>query len=120
MVGLGASGKTTMLHKLKLDEVVITILVVGFNVESVGHEKSCITIWDVRGQDKTRHMWRRQCQGADGLTYVVASSDRDRIEDAKAEFYKMLNEDEMCDAVVLQKKSRTTHCGRSCVEADHG
>merc|ERR1712064_190048 len=36
-----------------------------------------------------------------GLIYVVDSNDRDRIEDAREELAKMLNEDEMRDAVVL-------------------
>ncbi len=35
MVGLDAAGKTTILHKLKLGEVVTTIPTIGFNVESV-------------------------------------------------------------------------------------
>merc|ERR1712194_513310 len=36
-----------------------------------------------------------------GLIYVVDSNDRDRVEDAREELTKMLNEDEMRDAVVL-------------------
>ena len=33
MVGLDAAGKTTILYKLKLGEVVTTIPTIGFNVE---------------------------------------------------------------------------------------
>ncbi|CAJ1452538.1 unnamed protein product [Effrenium voratum] len=39
--------------------------------------------------------------GTNGLIYVVDSNDRDRIEDAREELNKMLNEDEMRDAVLL-------------------
>ena len=35
MVGLDAAGKTTILYKLKLGEVVTTIPTIGFNVEQV-------------------------------------------------------------------------------------
>lgn len=35
MVGLDAAGKTTILYKLKLGEVVTTIPTIGFNVEYV-------------------------------------------------------------------------------------
>jgi len=35
MVGLDAAGKTTILYKLKLGEVVSTIPTIGFNVEMV-------------------------------------------------------------------------------------
>ena len=35
MVGLDPAGKTTIAHKLKLGQVVITIPKIGFNVETV-------------------------------------------------------------------------------------
>jgi GTPase SAR1 family protein len=35
MVGLDAAGKTTILYKLKLGEIVTTIPTIGFNVETV-------------------------------------------------------------------------------------
>ncbi len=40
MVGLDAAGKTTILYKLKLGEVVTTIPTIGFNVETVRHFKT--------------------------------------------------------------------------------
>lgn len=38
MVGLDAAGKTTILYKLKLGEVVTTIPTIGFNVETVDYK----------------------------------------------------------------------------------
>lgn len=35
MVGLDAAGKTTILYKLKMGEVVSTVPTIGFNVETV-------------------------------------------------------------------------------------
>lgn len=35
MLGLDAAGKTTILYKLKLGEVVSSVPTIGFNVESV-------------------------------------------------------------------------------------
>ena len=58
-------------------------------------------MWDAGGQDKIHSLWRNYYQGTNGLIYVVDSNDRDRIEGAKEELDKMLNEDEMHDAVVL-------------------
>ena len=52
MVGLDAAGKTTILYKLKLGEVVTTIPTIGFNVESVEYKNISFTVWDVGGQDK--------------------------------------------------------------------
>ena len=54
MVGLDAAGKTTILYKLKLGEVVTTIPTIGFNVETVEYKNISFTVWDVGGQDKVR------------------------------------------------------------------
>merc|ERR1712075_35418 len=101
MVGLDAAGKTTILHKLKLGEVVTTIPTVGFNVETVEYKNISFTVWDVGGQDKIRKLWRHYYQGTQGLIFVIDSNDRDRVEDAREELAKILSEDEMRDAVVL-------------------
>ena len=58
MVGLDAAGKTTILYKLKLGEVVTTIPTIGFNVETVEYKNISFTVWDVGGQDKIRNLWR--------------------------------------------------------------
>merc|ERR1711965_168222 len=101
MVGLDAAGKTTILYKLKLGEVVTTIPTVGFNVEEVQYKNINFTVWDIGGQDKIRKLWRYYYQNTQGLIFVVDSNDRDRIEDAREELSKILAEDEMREAVVL-------------------
>merc|ERR1712227_898636 len=101
MVGLDAAGKTTILYKLKLGEIVTTIPTIGFNVETVEYKNISFTVWDVGGQDKIRPLWRHYYTGTQGLIFVVDSNDRDRVEDAREELMKMLNEDEMRDAVLL-------------------
>jgi ADP-ribosylation factor protein 1 len=101
MVGLDAAGKTTILYKLKLGEVVTTIPTIGFNVETVEYKNINFTVWDVGGQDKIRPLWRHYYQNTQGLIFVVDSNDRDRIGEARDELTKMLNEDEMRDACVL-------------------
>uniref|UniRef100_A0A9R1SIF8 ADP-ribosylation factor n=2 Tax=Cyprinus carpio TaxID=7962 RepID=A0A9R1SIF8_CYPCA len=101
MVGLDAAGKTTVLYKLKLGEVVTTIPTLGFNVETVEYRNISFTVWDVGGQDVIRRLWRHYYQNTKGLIFVVDSSDHDRIETAAEELKAMLAEDEMRDAVLL-------------------
>ncbi|KAM9376872.1 ADP-ribosylation factor 4-like [Pholidichthys leucotaenia] len=101
MVGLDASGKTTILYKFKLGEVVTTIPTIGFNVETVEYQNISFTVWDVGGQDRIRPLWRHYFQNTQGLIFVVDSNDRERIEEAKDELSKMLSEDELKEAVVL-------------------
>lgn len=101
MVGLDAAGKTTILYKLKLGEIVTTIPTIGFNVETVEYKNINFTVWDVGGQDKIRPLWRHYFQNTQGLIFVVDSNDRDRAAEARDELHRMLNEDELRDAVLL-------------------
>jgi len=101
MVGLDAAGKTTILYKLKLGEIVTTIPTIGFNVETVEYKNINFTVWDVGGQDKIRPLWRHYFQNTQGLIFVVDSNDRERITEGAEELNKMLNEDELRDAAVL-------------------
>merc|ERR1712224_976963 len=101
MVGLDNAGKTTVLYKLKLGEVVNTIPTIGFNVETVEYKNISFNVWDVGGQDKIRLLWRHYYANTQGLIFVVDSNDRDRIDENKEELHKMLNEEELKDAVLL-------------------
>ncbi|XP_041365366.1 ADP-ribosylation factor 2-like [Gigantopelta aegis] len=101
MVGLDAAGKTTILYKLKLGEIVTTIPTIGFNVETVEYKNIRFTVWDVGGQDKIRPLWRHYFMNTQGLIFVVDSNDRERVGEAKDELQRMLIEDELRDAVLL-------------------
>eukprot|EP00164_Ancoracysta_twista_P000075 GFYU01000103.1.p2 GENE.GFYU01000103.1~~GFYU01000103.1.p2 ORF type:complete len:181 (+),score=46.91 GFYU01000103.1:44-586(+) len=101
MVGLDAAGKTTILYKLKLGEIVTTIPTIGFNVETVEYKNISFTVWDVGGQDKIRPLWRHYFQNTQGIIFVVDSNDRDRASEARDELHRMLNEDELRDAILL-------------------
>ncbi|XP_019734445.1 ADP-ribosylation factor 1-like [Hippocampus comes] len=101
MVGLDAAGKTTILYKLKLGEIVTTIPTIGFNVETVEYKNISFTVWDVGGQDKIRPLWRHYFQNTQGLIFVVDSNDRDRCSEAREELMRMLAEDELSGALLL-------------------
>ena len=149
MVGLDAAGKTTILYKLKLGEIVTTIPTIGFNVETVEYKNISFTVWgaarrsnpappfrlhpstlartplpprppsrlplprrldaspvpflsaDVGGQDKIRPLWRHYYQNTQGVIFVVDSNDRDRVGEARDELHRMLNEDELREAILL-------------------
>uniref|UniRef100_A0AAR2M0M9 ADP-ribosylation factor n=1 Tax=Pygocentrus nattereri TaxID=42514 RepID=A0AAR2M0M9_PYGNA len=96
MVGLDAAGKTTILYKLKLGEIVTTIPTIENYISNI-----CFTVWDVGGQDKIRPLWRHYFQNTQGLIFVVDSNDRERVSESAEELSKMLQEDELRDAVLL-------------------
>jgi ADP-ribosylation factor protein 6 len=101
MLGLDAAGKTTILYKLKLGQDVTTIPTVGFNVETVTYKNVKFNVWDVGGQDKIRPLWRHYFSGTQGLVFVIDSSDRKRIEEAKQELHRIINDREMKDCLLL-------------------
>ncbi|XP_078366570.1 ADP-ribosylation factor 6-like [Oculina patagonica] len=101
MLGLDAAGKTTILYKLKLGQSVTTIPTVGFNVETVSYKNIKFNVWDVGGQDKIRPLWRHYYNGTQGLIFVVDCADLDRIDEARTELHRIVNDREMKDALVL-------------------
>ena len=101
MLGLDAAGKTTILYKLKLGEVVSSVPTIGFNVETLEFKNIKFTVWDVGGQDKIRLLWKHYYQNTQGLIFVVDSLDKERIGIAREELQRMLSEEEMRDAAVL-------------------
>lgn len=101
MLGLDNAGKTTILYKLKLNEVVTTTPTIGFNVETVDYKNISFNVWDVGGQDRIRHLWKFYFDSVHGLIFVIDSNDKERIETARKELVKILQEPELKSAVLL-------------------
>ncbi|WKY11685.1 hypothetical protein Q1695_003338 [Nippostrongylus brasiliensis] len=101
MVGLDNAGKTTALYKLKLGEVVTTIPTIGFNVETVQYRTVSFTVWDVGGQTRIRALWKYYFRDTQGIIFVVDSSDKERIAEAREEIHALLQEPELQDAHLL-------------------
>jgi len=101
MVGLDAAGKTTILYKLHLGDVIASIPTIGFNVETIEYKNLKLTMWDVGGQHRIRPLWRHYFQNTDAMIFVVDSSDRERIEEAKEELFKCLDDEMLKNVPVL-------------------
>eukprot|EP00741_Cyanophora_paradoxa_P010662 tig00020537_g10305.t1 len=101
LVGLDNAGKTTVLYKLKLGELVQSIPTIGFNVEQISYKNVELTCWDVGGQDKIRPLWKHYFNGSHAVIFVVDSADRDRMDEARDELSYLFNADELRDSVFL-------------------
>ena len=53
------------------------------------------------GQDKIRPLWRHYYMGTQGLIFVVDCADRDRIDEARQELHRIINDREMREAIIL-------------------
>eukprot|EP01127_Copromyxa_protea_P007716 TRINITY_DN1762_c0_g1_i3.p1 TRINITY_DN1762_c0_g1~~TRINITY_DN1762_c0_g1_i3.p1 ORF type:complete len:178 (-),score=30.38 TRINITY_DN1762_c0_g1_i3:112-645(-) len=101
MIGLDSAGKTTVLYKLKLGEVVSTIPTIGFNVETVNYKNINFTVWDIGGQDKIRSLWSYYYNDAQAVIFVVDSNDKERISEAAEEIRRVFRNDALRNAKLL-------------------
>ena len=83
IIGLDNAGKTTILYRLHLDEIVPTVPTVGFNVETVNYKNLKFQVWVLGGQTGLRPYWRCYYQDTNAVIFVVDSADKDRIEIAR-------------------------------------
>lgn len=95
MVGLEGTGKTTLLYRLKFGQYTNSIPTIGFNCEKVhireGESKGVtFTIWDIGGKDNMRPLWKSYLRSADGILFVVDSSGREDMEEARIELMKLV------------------------------
>lgn len=100
ILGLDGAGKTTILYRLQVGEVVTTIPTIGFNVEQVTYKNLKFQVWDLGGQTSIRPYWRCYYSNTDAIIYVVDSVDRDRIGISKQELVSMLDEEELKGAIL--------------------
>lgn len=101
ILGLDGAGKTTILYRLQVGEVVTTIPTIGFNVETVTYKNLKFQVWDLGGQTSIRPYWRCYYANTDAIIYVVDSTDTERMGISKTELLSMLEEDELKKAILL-------------------
>ncbi|KAI5794393.1 ADP-ribosylation factor family-domain-containing protein [Peziza echinospora] len=101
ILGLDNAGKTTLLYRLKIGEVVTTVPTVGFNVETVTYKNLNFNVWDLGGQTTIRPYWRCYYANSAAVVFVVDATDKDRITTASEELAAMLAEEELKDAALL-------------------
>mmetsp|Transcript_21573 Transcript_21573/g.54927 ORF Transcript_21573/g.54927 Transcript_21573/m.54927 type:complete len:189 (-) Transcript_21573:1649-2215(-) len=101
MVGLDNAGKTTILYKLSLGEVVQSTATVGSNVELVRYKNIQMEIWDLGGQQNLRPFWATYYKRCDCVIMVVDSTDRARVGVAKSELLALLEHEDLARTPIL-------------------
>tara|TARA_B100002051_G_scaffold203901_1_gene194150 strand:- start:1062 stop:1610 length:549 start_codon:yes stop_codon:yes gene_type:complete len=85
ILGLDASGKTTLLTRLKTGTNSITVPTIGFNTEQFEFGNLKFFAWDIGGQDQIRRLWSHYYANTNAIVFVVDSSDTQRMSSAKDE-----------------------------------
>lgn len=88
-LGLDGSGTTTMLYQLLLGRHLQTIPTLGNNHETITADGLELDCWDIGGLEKMRHLWVQYSREADGVVFVVDSSDGGRFDQAAKELNKI-------------------------------
>lgn len=101
MVGLDNAGKSTILYRLHLGDVISTHPTVGSNVEEVTHRNLNFQVWDLGGQDKLRKVWSTYYCGAHAVILVVDSTDRERLATVKEEMASITAHEDLQKAALL-------------------
>mmetsp|Transcript_18481 Transcript_18481/g.52166 ORF Transcript_18481/g.52166 Transcript_18481/m.52166 type:complete len:215 (-) Transcript_18481:182-826(-) len=101
IVGLNNAGKTTILYKLHLGQVVMTQPTIGSNVEEVKHGSITFQVWDLGGQENLRATWTMYFQETDAIVFVVDSNDQDNMVLAKMELFNVVLSEDLKHACLL-------------------
>ena len=89
ILGLDASGKTTLLNRLKSNEGAATIPTIGFNSETIKYGRLTFSMFDIGGQNNLRGLWHHYYENCNAVVFVIDASDNTRFQEAKDEIYKL-------------------------------
>lgn len=98
ILGLDNAGKTTYLEaaKMKLTKNYSAInplkitTTVGLNIGKIELSGVRLNFWDLGGQSELQSLWDKYYAESHAIIYIVDSSDRDRIEESKETFDKVI------------------------------
>lgn len=99
--GLDYAGKTTLLYKMKLGEVVTTFPTIGMNIEKVQYKSMEFLAHDVGGRCSMHALLKYITDNTTGIIFVVDANDRERLEWAHDELQRLLTLETMADVPLL-------------------
>ncbi|KAK9504347.1 hypothetical protein O3M35_010702 [Rhynocoris fuscipes] len=120
ILGLDNAGKTTYLESAKtkiiknykgMNPNKITTTV-GLNIGKIDVSGIRLNFWDLGGQEELQSLWDKYYAESHAIIYIVDSSDRDRIEESKETFDKMISSENLTGVplLVLANKQDIPDC----------
>ena len=101
ILGMQNAGKTTILYRLSLGQIVKTTPTIGSNVEELTYNNVKFQAWDLGGQESTRSVWDVYYMNTDAVVYVIDSQDDEYFEESKAQFHKLIHNQTLKNATIL-------------------
>jgi ADP-ribosylation factor-like protein 8 len=90
-----------LLNILASGEVVQTAPTIGLNVKSFRKGGVNMKAWDIGGQQKFRDEWGRYTRGCDVIVFMVDASDKKKIDTARYELHRLLENPELSKVPLL-------------------
>ncbi|KAL1491883.1 hypothetical protein ABEB36_012410 [Hypothenemus hampei] len=120
ILGLDNAGKTTYLEAAKtkltknykaINPAKITTTV-GLNIGKIEVNGVQLNFWDLGGQSELQSLWDKYYNECHAIIYIVDSSDRERINDSKEVFDKMIANENLqgVPLLVLANKQDLPEC----------
>ena len=100
ILGIQNAGKTTILYRLSIGQLVKTTPTIGSNVEEISYNNVKLQAWDLGGQESTRSIWDVYFINTDAIIYVIDTHD-ETYDDSKTQFYKLLKNEALKNAIIL-------------------
>ena len=100
ILGIQNAGKTTILYRLAIGQLIKTTPTIGSNVEEISYNNIKLQAWDLGGQESTRSLWNVYYVNTDAIIYVIDTHD-ENYDDSKSQFYKLLENETLKNAVIL-------------------
>lgn len=101
IVGLGNSGKTTLLNVISDGIPIETVPTVGLNVRMIKKGGVRMKCWDLAGGEQYRNEWVRFTKGCDVIMFVVDANALHLLPEAKKELHRLLEDPELTKTPIL-------------------
>ena len=101
ILGVQNAGKTSVLYRLSLGQIVKTNPTIGANLEEFTYNNVKFQAWDLGGQETIRTIWDAYYMNTDAIIYVIDSKDDENLEDSKEQFHKVLKNQNLKNATIL-------------------
>nr|CAB3222765.1 ADP-ribosylation factor-related protein 1-like [Phallusia mammillata] len=103
ILGLDNAGKTTFLEQTKtkfsknykgtnLNKITTTV---GLNIGKIDIRGSRLMFWDLGGQEELQSLWDKYYAESHGVIYLIDSADKERLQESKQAYEKMLENDHL-------------------------
>jgi ADP-ribosylation factor-like protein 3 len=100
-LGLDNAGKTSILKAMGQENPTSIAPTRGFNVKQISKENVEFNIWDIGGQKALRAYWSGYFDKANGIVWVIDSSDSRRMDETGTELAALLQEEKLAGLPLL-------------------